>query len=126
MTSELCPCGAGQEYDECCGRFHRGEADAPTAEALMRARYSAFAVGDAEYLRDTWHRSTRPARAIPPADLSWIRLDVLSISGGGVFDTAGTVEFEAHYKIAGQLGVQHDTSRFVRERGRWLYVTEVP
>ena len=57
---EPCPCGLPAPYDACCGRFHRGESAAPTAELLMRSRYAAFVVGDAGYLRDTWHPSTRP------------------------------------------------------------------
>ena len=54
----LCPCGTGGPYDECCGALHRGEATAPTAERLMRSRYSAFVRHNAEYLRQTWHPST--------------------------------------------------------------------
>ena len=49
MDGLACPCGSGDDYDACCGRLHAG-APAPTAEALMRARYSAFAVGDLGYL----------------------------------------------------------------------------
>ena len=52
MDGLACPCGLGDDYDACCGRLHAG-APAPTAEALMRARYSAFAVGDAGYLLRT-------------------------------------------------------------------------
>ena len=49
MDGLACPCGLGDDYDACCGRLHAG-APALTAEALMRSRYSAFAVGDAAYL----------------------------------------------------------------------------
>ena len=45
---------------------------------------------------------------------------------GGVFDTDGTVEFEAHYEIGGQIGIEHQNSKFVRENRRWLYVSDVP
>ena len=60
MGGPACPCGLADDYDACCGRFHAGT-PAPTAEALMRSRYSAFAVGDAGYLLRTWHPSRRPA-----------------------------------------------------------------
>ncbi|MFZ2176709.1 MAG: YchJ family metal-binding protein, partial [Rhodococcus sp. (in: high G+C Gram-positive bacteria)] len=60
MTTR-CPCLLGEPYDDCCGRYHRGVTTAPTAERLMRSRFSAFAVLDAEYLLATWHPSTRPA-----------------------------------------------------------------
>ena len=110
-----CPCGLPQAYDACCGRYHRGEAAAPTPELLMRSRYSAFAVGDAAYLRATWHPATRPRRV--EATGRWLRLEVLEATGG-LLDTEGRVRFRAHE--AG--GVVEEDSRFVREGGRWVYV----
>ncbi len=118
-----CPCLSGETYDDCCGRLHRGEADAPTAERLMRARFSAFAVGDAAYLVRTWHPSTRPERGQLELDSSirWYRLDVLGTTGGGLLDRAGTVHFRAYFRGASK-GVQEENSSFVREGGRWFYV----
>ena len=52
MTQPTCPCGSGDPLDDCCGRYHQGH-PAPTAEALMRSRYSAYALGLVDYLRDT-------------------------------------------------------------------------
>ncbi len=121
-TPTRCPCLSGLPYAECCGPLHRGERTAPTAEALMRSRYSAFAVGDAAYLLATWHPSTRPrALDLDPAQ-RWVRLDVVGTQGGGPFDTAGTVEFRAHYRHPDGNGWQHEVSRFVREDGAWSYV----
>lgn len=122
VTGAGCPCGRGAAYDDCCGRCHRGDAAAPTAEALMRSRFSAFAVGDVHYLRDTWHPSTRPRRLDLEPDRRWTRLEVLATSGGSLFETSGTVEFAAHYEVGGRPGVQRERSAFVRERGRWYYV----
>ncbi|CRK59429.1 UPF0225 protein YchJ [Alloactinosynnema sp. L-07] len=91
----------------------------------MRSRFSAFAVGDADYLLATWHPSTRPKRvAIDPADV-WTHLEIVGRSGGGPFHTEGTVEFRAHYEAHGTPGVVRENSRFVREGGRWLYVDAV-
>jgi hypothetical protein len=56
MDRLACPCGLGDGYESGFGRLHAG-APAPTAESLMRSRYSAFAVGDAGYLLRTWHPS---------------------------------------------------------------------
>ena len=64
MLREDCPCGSGEAYDACCGRFHRGAAEATTAEALMRSRYAAFARGEAGYLVRTWHPRTRPETVV--------------------------------------------------------------
>ncbi|WP_336855207.1 YchJ family protein [Sinomonas albida] len=123
-----CPCGTGETYGSCCGRFHAGGA-APTAEALMRSRYSAFALADepgmADYLLATWHPSTRPATLELDDGTRWRRLAVVRIEAGGPFDRAGIVEFAAHYTDDGGRGVLRETSRFVREDGRWLYVEAV-
>ena len=116
-----CPCGTGLPYDECCGRLHAG-APAATAEALMRSRYSAYAVGDSAYLLSTWHPSTRPSRLRLDPDQSWTRLEVLARTGGGLFDAEGVVEFRAHAQRRGRPETLHERSRFVREGGRWWYV----
>lgn len=112
-----CPCLTGLPYDECCGRFHGGS-PAPTAEALMRSRFTAFALGNAEYLLATWHPSTRPTDLQLDADTRWYRLDILSTSGGGPLEKAGTVEFEAFYRG----GSQRELSSFLKEAGRWFYL----
>ncbi|QCB92673.1 YchJ family protein [Cellulomonas shaoxiangyii] len=117
-----CPCGSGDTYGGCCGRFLGGAAHAPTAEALMRSRYTAFATGDAAYLRATWHPSRRPARVDLDDGTVWRRLDVLRTDAGGPFDDAGVVEFVARYRGPDGPGLLHERSRFVREGGRWFYV----
>ncbi|MBN0040600.1 YchJ family protein [Cellulosimicrobium cellulans] len=122
-----CPCLSGDTYGSCCGRYHAGS-PAPTAEALMRSRYSAFAVGDADYLRATWHPSTRPADLELDDDVEWRRLDVVHTEAGGPFDTTGVVEFVAHHRSRAHpadRGRLHEVSRFVREGDRWSYVDGV-
>ncbi|NKR11395.1 YchJ family protein [Paenarthrobacter ureafaciens] len=122
LRNGACPCLSGDPYDQCCGRFHRSEADAPTAEQLMRSRYSAFVVLDPEYLLRTWHSSTRPDTMDLDPDMEWRRLDILGTTAGGPLDARGTVEFAAHYRHDGERGVQRELSRFVREDKRWYYV----
>jgi SEC-C motif-containing protein len=126
-----CPCLSGETYGACCGRFHVGLAaggpdtvTAPTAEALMRSRYAAFAVGDADYLLATWHPSTRPADLDLDDGVTWRRLDVVATSAGGPLDRTGVVEFVAHFRSAEtrERGSLHEVSSFVREGGRWYYV----
>jgi len=60
VIASECPCGSGERYDACCGRLHRGAADAQTPEELMRSRYSAYALGELDYVWRTWHPRTRP------------------------------------------------------------------
>lgn len=122
MNPDRCPCGSGDTYPECCGRFHAGAAEAPTARALMAARFSAFAVGDEAYLRRSWHPATRPAViGLDPA-LRWTRLEIVAVAAGGPFDDTGVVEFRAHHRGPAGRGVLAERSRFVREGGRWYYV----
>lgn len=120
-----CPCLSGETYGACCGRVHRGETPAATAEALMRSRFSAFAVGDVAYLLRSWHPSTRPSVFELDETLRWYRLDITATSRGGLLDTEGTVEFTAHYKVPGvrgSAGSQSELSRFVRHDGAWTYL----
>ena len=136
---ERCPCSSGLPYGECCGPLHAGAGSAgavnagavhagavhaPTAEALMRSRFSAFAVGDTDYLLDTWHPSTRPASLDLDDDTRWIRLDIVSRTAGGPFDERGEVAFEARFRsrTSAERGVLREHSRFLRESGRWYYV----
>ncbi len=88
----------------------------------MRSRFSAFAVGDPDYLLATWHPSTRPSVLELDAERRWYRLDIIATSAGSPFETTGTVEFEAYYRSPGGAGSQHEVSRFVCEDGLWLYV----
>lgn len=117
-----CPCGSGQALTECCGRYFDGGVIAPTAETLMRSRYTAYALQREDYLLATWHASTRPrelglAEEVPT---KWIGLDIKRHEPQ---DAAhAMVEFVARYKINGRAHRMHETSRFVREDGRWYYV----
>ncbi|GAC1316150.1 MAG: YchJ family metal-binding protein [Acidimicrobiales bacterium] len=120
-----CPCGSGLPYGECCGRFHRGEAEVPTAERLMRARYAAYVIGDGDYLLRSWHPSSRPAAVSFDPEMRWQRLEILDTADGGIADQDGTVEFIAHYERGHQDGALHELSQFVRREGRWTYLAAV-
>ncbi|MDH2424232.1 YchJ family metal-binding protein [Sphaerisporangium sp. TRM90804] len=121
MRARACPCGLPASYGECCGRFHAGGA-APTAEALMRSRYTAFAVEDEAYLLRTWHPATRPPRVEFERGLRWTGLQIAGVSGGGPADTRGTVTFEARYTHLGRSGELRERSRFARHESAWVYV----
>lgn len=116
----LCPCTSGKLLAQCCGQYHQG-APAPSAEALMRSRYSAFVLGLRDYLLATWHSDTRPATldldTSPPT--KWLGLEVKRFAATGA--NSATVEFVARCKIGGRAQRLHETSRFVSEDGRWYY-----
>jgi SEC-C motif domain protein len=123
QPSEACPCGLPASYLDCCGRYHQGALAglAPTPEALMRSRYSAFVKDLRPYLLESWHASQRPALIEPPEPgLRWLGL---SVSGSGLLSPdEGWVQFVARSKLGGRAHRLAETSRFVREGGRWLYV----
>ena len=117
----ICPCGSGQPYAACCGHWHAGFAEkvhAPTPEALMRSRYSAYVRGLVDYLLATWHPSTSPGE-LTLSPVKWLGLEVRHAEAAG---DAGVVEFVARCREAGQAQRLHETSRFVREAGRWYYL----
>ncbi|SDR90344.1 YchJ family protein [Agrococcus carbonis] len=115
-----CPCGTGLTYGECCGPIQRGQREAPTAEALMRSRYTAFALDDVEWLLASWHPSTRPRSLELDPGIRWLRLDI-EHAAGGPFDDEGMVAFAAHWVADGERGVMRELSRFRRDGG-WRYV----
>lgn len=129
MTPLPCPCrtlatlGDALPYEACCGRYHAGPLHllAPSAEALMRSRYSAFVLDRLDYLIATWHASTRPASLAPnPPGLKWLGLELRRHTP--IDADHATVEFIARSKLGGRAERLHELSRFVREEGRWYYV----
>ena len=125
VPAASCPCGRPLPYAECCGPAHRGTPP-PTAEALMRSRYSAYVLRDDAYLLRSWHPDTRPAAVEPDPGLRWTGLAVSETQGGGLFDTEGVVDFRARYAEDGRPGEMRERSRFVRYDGAWVYWGAVP
>jgi SEC-C motif-containing protein len=126
MPVSACPCGrtgAGGKpvaFSDCCGRYLDHTIPAPDAEHLMRSRYSAFVLGRGDYLQASWHASTRPADLALEPDVKWLGLEV---KRHRLIDADhAEVEFVARSRIGGRGQRLHETSRFVREGGRWFYV----
>ena len=118
-----CRCDTGMDYAACCGPLHHGERSAATAVALMRSRFTAFALGEVGYLLDTWHPSTRPADLDLDDAVVWRRLQIVDTEAGGEDDATGVVQFRAQYVRDGSRHILHERSRFTRDRdGRWRYV----
>lgn len=88
----------------------------------MRSRYSAFAVGDADYLWRTWHPRTRPESVDIDPQVQWTGLEIVRCVGGLNGDAEGDVEFRAFYRESQRTGTLHELSRFAVRARRWLYV----
>jgi SEC-C motif-containing protein len=118
-----CPCGSGARYAQCCEPLHSG-LPAPTAEALMRSRYSAYVLGLEPYLLATWHPRTRPVAlnlAAARDKTKWLGLKLLRHERTG--EHSAMVEFVARHRVGGGSAVRlHEVSRFLCEDRRWYYL----
>lgn len=126
-VSSFCPCGRERPYAACCEPLHQGQ-PAADAEALMRSRYSAYVLGNADYVRASWHPDTRPEQLQldEPAGqrTQWLGLTVKQHTVTGT-DTAEVV-FLARYRIGGGSALRmEEHSRFVRIAPHWYYLDAV-
>lgn len=118
-----CPCGSELEYTKCCGVYHSEAAKAPTAEALMRARYCAFAKNQMQFLRDTTDPQTLQL-VDDDANQEWadrakfLKLEILHSEEKG---TKGIVEFKAYYSVDDEEYIHHEVSTFRKQAGEWFF-----
>lgn len=121
-----CPCGLERPFEECCGPIING-APAPTAEALMRSRYSAHVTGAYEYLDTSIHPDMRgevTAEEIKEwsSQMEWTGLEVESVKAGREEDETGEVTFVAHYSLGGVPQILREQAFFRKVEGNWFYV----
>ena len=121
MTPAHCYCGSGSSFENCCETYIKGLQKAPTAEALMRSRYTAYAIHAADYLVETTHISQRKNHSKKDilnwaTSNRWLRLEILNA-------TENTVEFKAYYlDNKSSTQIHHEKSTFKMENGSWFYV----
>jgi len=121
---ETCPCGSGIAYSECCEPYITGKTPAPTAESLMRSRYTAYVVHAIDYLIDTCFKGDRVNRqsVVDWSEKSkWLGLRIIIATGGCDGDGTGTVVFEATYEQKGLQYIHHETAHFTKRNDRWMY-----
>ena len=125
-NEDTCPCKSGKAFGECCGPVLAGTAKAATAEALMRARYTAYVVENVEFLKnsaiksvqaDFDEESTRRWSKIA----KWHGLEIIATEKGGENDSTGVVEFRALYSANGEFCNHHERSEFVKEADGWKF-----
>jgi SEC-C motif domain protein len=128
--SDLCPCGSGKKYSECCEPVIKGTKKAATAEALMRARYTAYVVHEIDFIINSCQEGEgiadidRKATEDWSRDSTWHGLRILSTQKGTESDDEGLVEFEADYTLHGMRDVHHETAAFKKVEGKgWMYTT---
>lgn len=124
--SQLCPCGSDVEYSLCCRPVVSGEQVALDPSQLMRSRYCAFVMKDADYLIRTWHPSCGAAAfrddiSAGFAHTEWLGLTVFEHSDSET-DNTGYVSFVARFSEQGKTGTIIERSRFLKENGQWYYI----
>ena len=134
MTKEIgmdemtnCPCGSDKSFGECCEPFLNGMGNAPTAEALMRARYSAFATANIDFIERTIHSGTRSDFSREGArkwaeQSQWHGLEILNVIDGKEDDAEGRVEFIATYSQKDEQVKHHEVATFRKEAETWTFV----
>lgn len=124
--SQLCPCGSAVEYSLCCHRYLSGEQVAPDPSHLMRSRYCAFVMKDADYLIRTWHPTChagnfRDEISAGFAATEWLGLTVFEHMVSEA-DNTGYVSFVARFHEHDKPGAIIERSRFLKENGQWYYI----
>ena len=126
MNEDMCTCGSGIAYAECCEPYIKGVKNAPTAEALMRSRYTAYVVHAVDYIMETIHEDTRSTINRDyikkwSEKAKWLGLKIIAVEGGGAY-MEGKVEFEATYEMDGLHKIHHETALFKKVGNCWFYV----
>ncbi len=127
MEKNVCPCGSGKKFSECCGPIISGKTSAPTAESLMRARYSAYVMHEIDFIAASCVRE-EGANDIDmdetrkwSEESEWLGLKIHGTKQGGPSDEEGIVEFSAYYSRKGLKDEHREVAGFKKVDGKWLY-----
>lgn len=123
----LCPCDSKKYYDQCCGPFVSGNALPPTAEALMRSRYTAYTQANIRYIQETMRGNAAvgfdPEQALEWAQAAkWKRLKVLNGYPHESDKDRYYVEFTAYYIWDGKPQSFTEVSEFQKIADKWYYI----
>jgi len=127
----LCPCGSGLEYSECCEPYIKGEKDIETAEALLRARYSAHALSEVEFIYNSVHADKKNEHSIKgiekwASESKWLGLNILNTEKGQPDDNEGIIEFQVKYNYKFETFNHHEISYFKKDEGKWFFYDGEP
>jgi SEC-C motif-containing protein len=122
-----CPCQSKKPFSACCEPYITGKASAPTAEALMRARYTSYATGKIDFIEKTHAPESRAdfdrkASEKWAKDSTWRGLAVVATKDGGPNDKTGIVSFIAGFSQGDKDYEHHEIATFRKEGANWLFV----
>jgi SEC-C motif-containing protein len=131
MAQTLCACGSTLKSTECCLPLIQGKAKAKTAEQLMRSRYSAFVLGEIDYILKTHHSKTvgevdRAGIEEWSKKSKWLGLKIIDTNAGREGDEQGTVTFHVQYEMDGKVQDHREHSLFAKENGEWKFLDAEP
>lgn len=122
-----CPCCSEREFDQCCAPILAG-APAPSAEALVRSRYTAFVMRNLDHVerthapevRDDFNRAEAERLA---EECHWHSLHIHSAKET---DDVAEVEYVVRLRKDQKIMPRASASRFRRKNGEWLFVSSKP
>lgn len=124
-----CKCGSEVQYGSCCAQFISGDKSPDTAEQLMRSRYTAYVIGEIDYIVDTTLPEMKDGINVEATkawseDSSWIGLEIHSLEEGSESDDFGYVEFTAKYENLGEIQEHREKAFFKKEDSKWYFVPD--
>ena len=127
LDTNLCPCGSTHRLEDCCLPVIKGQRRADTAEQLLRARYSAFTLGEVDFILNSHHSRTRAEIQREEIEdwsknSKWLELKIIQVEGGGKTDTQGNIIFGAYYQADGKNHEHLEKSFFEKENGEWKFL----
>lgn len=123
---KACHCGSGNQFEKCCEPFLLKKETPPTAEATMRARYSAYVTGNIDFIKETHHSKTRDefdekSTKDWAEQSKWLGLRIKNTQDGQASDESGVVEFIAEYEYKDEIKAHHEISEFKKVDGSWYF-----
>jgi len=121
----VCACGSQKAYTSCCRLIHHNIHLANSPLSLMKSRYTAYVLGNIDFLMRSHHSSTRPTNEKEAIlawtnSITWLRLEIIEETVPT--NEVGYVTFIASYLEKGQQNRIYETSRFLKEDKHWVYV----
>jgi SEC-C motif-containing protein len=127
-----CPCHSGLSYQECCGPYHTKKELPESALQLMRSRFSAYALKNADYIMETTH----PENILYSTNQEEWKESILFFCKKTEFRGLKIIEvlegtLESYVTFFAHLFQDHqdvsfqETSHFYKIDDRWLYFSGV-
>lgn len=129
---EHCPCCSGKLFAACCRDIIAGTVQADSPLSLMRSRYTAHVCKNMSHIINTMAKKALKLFDEEKTSSEWFeqhiwtKLEIIDAPPISKYDRDGYVEFKAHYTLNDDQHILHERSKFIKENGRWIYVSGQP